>query len=193
MPKPNPDYPLTLDVEYPASLSRLLIFVKWLLVIPHFLVLMVLGIGVYITLLISWFAVLITGRYPQGLFNFMVGAQRWGARVSAYLFLLTDRYPPFSMADDPSYPVRLQFPRPERIHRWSPLLNWLLVLPAAIAAMFVFLIGYVALFVGWFAVLILGRLPQGLFNTIVVMMRWSVRLTAFQYWMTSKYPPFVWA
>jgi hypothetical protein len=189
----NPEYPVRLDVEYPDRLSRLLIFVKWLLAIPHFIALFVLGIGVVAVWVVSWFAVLITGRYPEGMFNFMVGVMRWGARASAYYLLLTDRYPPFSLEDDPSYPVRLQVDYPQHIARWRPLLNWLLVIPAFIALYVFLLIGYVAVVIGWFAILITGRLPQGLFNAVVVWMRWTVRINAFSYWMTERYPPFVWA
>ena len=74
---PNPPYPVRLDIEYPDSLSRLLIFVKWLLAIPHFIALFFLAIGAYVVLIISWFAVIITGAYPEGMFNYMVGVLRW--------------------------------------------------------------------------------------------------------------------
>ena len=72
--------------------------VKWLLAIPHYVVLLVLGIGALIVWIIAWFAILFTGRYPRSLFDYMVGVGRWGLRVQAYAFLLvTDRYPPFSL------------------------------------------------------------------------------------------------
>jgi hypothetical protein len=189
----NPAYPVRLEIEYPDHMSRLLIFVKWVLVIPHYLCLIVLGIGAYFGYVISWFAVLITGSYPEGLFNYMVGVMRWGARVSAYQFLLTDRYPPFSLADDPTYPVRLEVDYPPTVARWRPLVNWLLVIPAALAAAFMFLLAYLALFLGWFAILITGRMPVGLFNAITIGFRWSIRVNVFSYWMTAAYPPFVWA
>ena len=92
----NPEYPVRLEVEYPERLSRLLIFVKWLLAIPHFIALTLLGIGAFVAAIIGWFAVLFTGRWPEGLFNYIVGVMRWGARVGAYIYLLTDRYPPFT-------------------------------------------------------------------------------------------------
>jgi hypothetical protein len=189
----NPDYPVQLEIQYPARLSRLLIFVKSLMVLPHYVALLVLGIGAWIAWVISWFAVLFTGRYPEGLFNFMVGVMRWGVRVVAYQFLLTDQYPPFSLDDDPSYPVRLQVDYPPRIARWRPLVNWLLVFPASIAGAVIFLIGYFAVLLAWFAILFTGKIPQGLFNTIAVALRWSMRVNAFTYWMTEAYPPFVWA
>ncbi len=189
----NPDYPVRLDIDYPPRLSRLLIFVKGLLAIPHEIALVFLGIGAFVVYVISWWAVLITGRYPEGMFNFMVGVMRWGARVGAYVYLLTDKYPPFSLEDDPSYPIRVQAEYPPTIARWRPLVNWLLVIPAGIALSVLFIVGFVAIFIGWFAILITGRFPETLFNAVVVMMRWSLRVNLFHYWMTERYPPFVWA
>jgi hypothetical protein len=92
------EYPLTLQVEYDENLSRWQIFVKWLLAIPHYLVLAVLWIGASFAILIAFFAVLFTGKYPRGLFDYVLGVIRWTARVQAYsMWLMTDRYPPFSL------------------------------------------------------------------------------------------------
>jgi Domain of unknown function (DUF4389) len=193
MTTPNPAYPVRLDVDYPDRLSRLLIFVKWLLAVPHYIALFFLAIGAYVVIVISWFAVIITGRYPQGMFDYIVGFLRWGVRVSAYVFLMTDKYPPFSLADDPSYPVRLEIDYPERIARWRPLIHWLLVIPAAIAASLILLLAYICVFIAWFAILITGRFPQGMFDVVEIAFRWLMRVDAFQYWMTEPYPPFVWA
>jgi hypothetical protein len=92
---------LRLDMPYPdarTDLNRWLPLVKWLLAIPHYIVLFFLGIAAFVCVVIAWFAILFTGRYPRGLFDFVVGVGRWATRVSAYAFLLvTDRYPPFSL------------------------------------------------------------------------------------------------
>ena len=193
MTPPNPDYPVRLDIDYPPRLSRLLIFVKWLLAIPHYIAIYVLAIGAYVVIIISWFAVIITGRYPRGMFDFMVGFERWLMRVSAYLLLQTDRYPPFALADDPGYPVRLEVEYPERIARWRPLVHWLLSIPVFIALLVIGIIAYVAAFIAWFAILITGRYPAGLFNAVTVALRWNARARIYYYWMTEAYPPFVWA
>jgi hypothetical protein len=91
-----------LEIDYPdveRDLNRWLPLVKWLLAIPHYLVLIVLSVGVFFAVVIAWFAILFTGRYPRGLFDYVVGVGRWALRVQAYAFLLvTDRYPPFSLA-----------------------------------------------------------------------------------------------
>ena len=91
--------PAMMSVEYPPKLSRLLIFVKWLLLIPHLIVILLLAIGALFVLLIAFFAVLITGKWPQGLRNYMVGFMRWTTRVNAYWFLMTDKYPPFRLGE----------------------------------------------------------------------------------------------
>jgi Domain of unknown function (DUF4389) len=102
------EYPSTVDeqgvhleIDYPEAqrdLNRWLPLVKWLLAIPHYIVLVVLSLGAFVAVVIAWFAILITGQYPRGLFDFVVGVGRWWLRVQAYAFLLvTDRYPPFSL------------------------------------------------------------------------------------------------
>ena len=92
------DYPVRFDVEYPERLSRWKIFVKWILAIPHFIVLAVLQFIGFILVIIAFFAILFTGRYPRGMFDFVVGVTRWHWRVYGYAILLfTDRYPPFSL------------------------------------------------------------------------------------------------
>ena len=100
-PSTDEQQALHLDIAYPdvpQDLSRWLPLVKWLLAIPHYIVLFFLGIAAFVSVVIAWFAILFTGRYPRGLFDFVVGVGRWAVRVSAYAFLLTtDRYPPFSL------------------------------------------------------------------------------------------------
>jgi hypothetical protein len=92
-------YPLVFDVDYPERLSRLLIFVKWLLALPHYIVLFLflLGLVAYLAWIVAWWAILITGRFPRALFDFLVGLGRWNWRVQAYTNLLRDEYPPFSL------------------------------------------------------------------------------------------------
>lgn len=193
MTPPNPDYPVRVEIDYPARLNRFLPLVKWLLAIPHYLALWVLGIVALVVLVISWFAVLITGNYPLGMFNFLVGFERWRVRVAAYLFLQTDQYPPFSLDDDPSYPVRFRVDYPQHTARWRPLLNWLLAIPALIGSAVVGLIASVAVIFAFFSILFTKSYPQGLFSAVTIAERWAARVLIFSYWMTEAYPPFVWA
>jgi hypothetical protein len=100
-PSTEDEQSVHLEVDYPdveRDLNRWLPLVKWLLAIPHYLILIVLSVGAVFAVVIAWFAILFTGRYPQVLFDFVVGVGRWWLRVQAYAFLLvTDRYPPFSL------------------------------------------------------------------------------------------------
>jgi hypothetical protein len=189
----NPDYPVRLDVDYPPRLSRLLIFVKWLLAFPHYVVLWVLGIVAWVILVIAFFAVLITGRYPESLWGFLAGFERWRLRVAAYVLLQTDRYPPFSLEDDPAYPARLAVDYPDRIERWRPLVHWLLVIPAALVAYLIDVVAVFGVIIAWFAILITARYPQALFDLTLIALRWSTRVQIYAYFMVSPYPPFVWA
>jgi hypothetical protein len=89
------DYPIVFDMPYPRRLNRLLIFVKWILLIPHAIILTFLQYVVYIVAVLSWFGILLTGRHPRALFDFQTGCVRWTLRVNTYFFLMTDEYPEF--------------------------------------------------------------------------------------------------
>jgi hypothetical protein len=182
-------YPLRYDVEYPERLSRWKIFVKWLLAIPHFIVLYALGLVAYVMMVIAWFAILFTGRYPQGLFNFVVGVYRWNTNVNAYILLMRDEYPPFTMSAG-RYPVTYEVDYPERLSRWKIFVKWLFVIPNIIVLMVLLLAYYVTLIIAWFAILFTGRYPKGLFSFGVGVMRWNLRATAYTYLLRDEYPPF---
>lgn len=186
-------YPVQLEVDYPDRLSRLLIFVKWLLVIPQWIALMFVGVAALLAAVVSWFVVIITGRYPRGMYNFVAGMLRWGARVYGYMYLMTDRYPPFSLVEDAAYPVRLRFSYPEHVARWRPLLHWLLSIPVYVVVYVLGIVASVVAFLAWFAILILGRMPRPLFDVLCVHLAWQMRFTAYVYFMVEPYPPFAWA
>jgi hypothetical protein len=189
MAPPAPGYPLRYDVDYPEKLSRLLIFVKWLLAIPHFIILYALGLVVYVILVIAFFAILFTKKFPRGLFDFVVNVNRWNANVLAYYGLLRDEYPPFSW-EPGQYPVTYEVDFPEQLNRWLPLIKWLLVIPHLIVLLLVFLAAYVAWFIAFFAILFTGRFPGGLFNFIVGAIRWNYRVGAYLSLLRDEYPPF---
>ena len=167
--------------------------IKWLLAIPHYIALFVLAIAALVVIVISFFAVLITGRYPQGMFDFVVGVHRWGLRVAAYVLLMVDPYPPFSLDDDPGYPVRFDIDYPEQgVDRWRPLVHWLLIIPYAIVAYLIFYLVQILVFFAFFTILFAKTFPEGMFNICRVGLRWTARANAYEYWMVTRYPPFVW-
>ena len=96
---PSPQYPAQLEIRYHEELNRWLPLVKWLLAIPHYVVLFFLDIAAFVVVIVAWFAIVLTGTYPRGMFGFVEGVIRWNIRVTAYAFtLVTDRYPPFRLA-----------------------------------------------------------------------------------------------
>ncbi len=178
---------LSFDVEYPERLSRLLIFVKWLVAIPHFVILYFLGIAVAAVWFIAFFAVLILGRYPRGLWDFMMLYLRWTGNVYSYLSLQRDEYPPFG---DTPYPVQMHLTYPETLSRWKVLVKWLLIIPHLIVWSLVAFAAFIALVIAWFAILITGSYPKGLFDFVTGTYRWWYRISAYSYFLTDRYPPF---
>ena len=181
-------YPLTFDVDYPERLSRWLIFVKWLLAFPHYIVLMLYGIAYFVTLIIAWFAILFTGRYPRGLFDFAVGLFRWGARVNVYTNLLRDDYPPFGTGGD--YPARLEVEYPEQLSRWKIFVKWFLAIPHLIILYGYGILANAITFVAFFIILFTTSYPKALFDLVVGYHRWNTRVYAYVLLLTDEYPPF---
>lgn len=183
-------YPVTLEVEYPERLSRGLIFVKWLLAIPHWLIVGIFGYLVELTTFISWFAILFTGRYPKALFDLAVMYFRWNTRMLAYVALLRDEYPPFSGGENSEYPVRLSIEYPERLSRLLIFVKWLLAIPHLLILSLLGLVAFLVYVIGWFAILFTGRLPRGLFDFLVGYGRWGLRVNAYILLLRDEYPPF---
>jgi hypothetical protein len=182
-------YPLRYDVEYPERLSRWRIFVKWLLAIPHFLILYALGVVVEVILLIAFFAILFTKKFPRGLFDFVVNFYRWTMNVYAYVGLMRDEYPPFSW-EAGKYAVTFDVDYPEELSRWKPFVKWLLAIPHYIVLFFLYIIAFFLWALSFFAILFTGRFPRGFFNFIVGTIRWSQRVMAYVYLLRDEYPPF---
>jgi hypothetical protein len=209
--EPQP-YPVRIEGELDPNVSRWLWLVKWALAIPHYIVLAFLWLTVLVLTIVSFFAILFTGRYPRGIFDFNLGVFRWTWRVAFYSYaaLGTDRYPPFTLDDVPDYPARLHIEYPERLSRGLVLVKWwLLAIPQYILlGIFLGSSGYVAsrtepwgwgfqgglitslvIFAG-VALLFTGRYPLGLFDFVMGLDRWVARVGAYVLLMRDEYPPF---
>jgi hypothetical protein len=206
-------YPLRVEGELDDHLSRWLWLVKWLLVIPHVIALVFLWIALFVLTIVAFFAILFTGRYPRGLFDFNVGVLRWTWRVGFYSYsaLGTDRYPPFALADAADHPARLDVAYPQKLSRGLVLIKWWLLALPHYLVVGVFaggawagfnaagshgtwssgggLIGLMVLLSG-IALLFTGRYPRSLFDFIMGMNRWVFRVAAYVLLMTDAYPPF---
>jgi len=204
-------YPVRLDGRLEPGLSRWLWLVKWFLAIPHFVVLALLWCAAFALTVVAGFVILITGRYPRGIFAFNVGVMRWTWRVSFYTFsaLGTDRYPPFSLDPDPSYPADLSVDYPARLSRGLVLVKWwLLALPHLLLVGLLMggwygvqgglwwlglsgggLIGAIVL-VAAIVLAITGSYPAALFDVVMGLNRWCYRVFAYVALMRDEYPPF---
>jgi len=198
MPSP---YPVTIRGELTEPINRWLFLVKWLLIIPHLVVLVFLYIGLMVAWVISVFAILFTGRYPRGLFDFNVGVLRWSWRVGFYSYqaLGTDKYPPFSLAKKDDYPADLDVAYPEKLSQGLVLVKWwLLAIPHyLIVGVLQGGLGYRS--GGLLAVLVLvaavvnlftGRYPKDIWELVIGINRWGYRVTGYAVLVTDQYPPF---
>jgi hypothetical protein len=211
MDEPSP-YPLRLEGDLSPRLSRWLWLVKWALAIPHFIVLFFLWIAFFVLSVVALVAILFTGRYPRGIFDFNVGVMRWTWRVGYYSYsaLGTDSYPPFTLADVPEYPARLSVAYPQSLSRGLVLVKWWLLAIPQYLIIGVFtgaafagyngandgnwwygsgLIGLLVCIAG-IALLFANRYPRGLYDLVMGMNRWCFRVLAYAALMTDQYPPF---
>lgn len=185
-PVPAPA-PVLVAFAPPARQRRLTVAGRLFLVLPHLIVLAYLGVAAVVVAVIGWFGALYLGRLPRVAADFLPGYLRWQTRVYAYLFFLTDVYPPFSVRDC-AYPVRVTT-KPGRLNRWSVAGRLVLVLPAlVVAATVTDGIATVVLVAAWLIVLVSGRLPSSLHQMFAAFIRYQVRVIAYLGLVTSQYP-----
>ena len=184
-------YPVTFEADYVEQRSRLTTFFRLLLAIPHFIVLTVLGIGGFFAVVIAWFALLITGKWPQGLYDFTPGILRYYTRVTAYTWLLVDPYPPFSLAEEPDYPARLKVGPPlAEYNRLKVALRIFYIIPAYLIVYVMNIVLELAAIASWFVILVMGKQPKGLQDVIGLGVSYVARANALFLLVTETYPPF---
>jgi hypothetical protein len=203
-------YAARLDIDYPERLDRVTTFFRLIWIIPIAVILSLLsatgnetvisaagdrvvrtsgGISSGLALATA-LMIVFRVRYPRWWFDFARELTRFGARVGAYFALLTDRYP--STVEEQSVHLEIDYPDVERdLNRWLPLVKWLLAIPHFIVLVFLWLAAIVAIVIAWFAILFTGRYPRGLFDFVVGVGRWTLRVGAYAFLLvTDRYPPF---
>ncbi len=184
-------YPVTFEVDYVGRRSRLTAFFRLILAIPLMVWLYLYAIVACLAVIVAWFAIVLTGRYPEPLYRFVAGFTRTLARSTAYIALLSDPYPPFGGSDDPAYPVRMEFAGPlERYSRLKTLFRIILAIPVAVLRYVMNLLLEVGAVAAWFVIVFTGKLPRGLFDVMVLANSYTARSDAYLLLLTESYPPF---
>lgn len=185
-------YPISYEAE--AALegrNRLTTFFRYFVVIPWLIVAAIYGFVAQIAAVIAWFAIVFTGRYPEGIYNFNAGYLRMISRVNGFEYLLTDAWPPFGGDEASEYPVRVGIAPPlDQYSRLKTGLRFIVGIPVYLLAIVQAIILSVCAFIAWFAILFTGKLPEGLFNPIRSASAYLTRAAGYFLLLTEDYPPF---
>jgi hypothetical protein len=185
-------YPVTFEAGYPGSdRNRLTTFFRGIIAIPWFIVAGLYGIGTFFAAIAAWFTIVFTGRYPDGLYDFVAKFVRLSGRVTAFYDLITDEYPPFNGDPDNSYPVRIGIPPPQAEYdRVKTGLRFIVGIPVMLLAWVQGLIAAVIALIGWFSILFTGNLSEGLFKPLRSASAYGTRANAYLLLLTEDWPPF---
>lgn len=185
-------HPIAYSAAYEeGDRNRLTVFFRWLVLIPWAFVAFFYGIAAYLAVIVAWFALVFTGRYPQGLYDFNAGFLRFAARINGFAYLLTDEYPSFSGDDDPNYPVRLLVEPPkEEYSRAKAFFRIILLIPVLILSYVMsFILGIVG-FIAWLVIVFTGELPEGLYKPLRIASAYQAKALGFHMLITEDFPPF---
>ncbi len=185
-------YPVSYEADYAAEgRNRLTTFFRYIVTIPWAIVAAIYGFVAELATIVAWFAIVFTGSYPEGIYNFNAGFLRMISRVNGFQYLLTDEYPPFNGEDDPGYPVRVGVPPPlDEYNRMKTLFRLIIGIPVYLLAIVQALILGVCTLISWFAILFTGKHPEGLFEPMRGASAYTTRAAAYFLLMTEDYPPF---
>ena len=189
-------YPAVLTLDAPLKVARWRPLFAWLVALPHFVVSYVLNIVNSVLAVVGWFAILFTGRLPEGIAGVQCMCLRYSQRAASYAGFLFEPYPPFTFATTAADPgdlagMRIDYrPQLEDRNRVTVFFRILMVIPHVIVLMVLGIVTALAYIVAFFAVLITGAWPEGLRAFVVKVLRWTVRVQAYMYLLTDEYPPF---
>ena len=183
-------YPVEFDVEYPEEhRNRLTALVRLILAVPVMLIIALVSYGLFFLSLATALVILFRKKYPREWFDWQLAIARLSARINAYIGLLRDEYP--ATDDEQAVTLDIAYPEGEQLNRIMPLIKWLLAIPHYIVLFFLSLAALAVMVIAWFAILIVGRYPRGLFDFSVGVSRWSTRVGAYAFVLvTDRYPPF---
>lgn len=179
-------HPITLEVRDDLGRNRLTVFFRWLLAIPHWIVLMLWAVAAYLVAIVAWVVTLITGRMPGGLHNFQAAFLVYQNRVSAYTYLVADPFPPFGSGGD--YDVDLDVAPPEKQNRLTVFFRIILAIPALVLANVLMTLMQVLAFVGWFVALVTGKMPEGMRDLSAFCLRYYDQTLGYLFLLTPRYP-----
>jgi hypothetical protein len=181
------DHPISLVVEDDLQRSRLTVFFRLLLAIPHFIWLTLWGIAALVVWIIAWFAALFTKHVPAGMHNFLACYVRYQTHVYAYVALVADPFPPFG-GQEGTYPIDVRIAPPPEQNRWTVLFRWLLAIPALVVSYVLNYLLEILAFFAWFVCLALGRMPEGMRNLLAFTIRYHSQTQAYVLLVTDRYP-----
>jgi hypothetical protein len=181
-------HPIRLVVNDDLRRSRLTVFFRLLLAIPHLIWFVLWGIIALLALIANWFATLFAGRSPNGLHNFLATYLRYQTHVYAYVLLIADPFPGFG--GQPGYPIDLEVAPPERQNRWTVAFRIILAIPAYFIANIMQSLNRILAIFSWVVALIMGRLPEGMRNFAAFALRYEMQTTGYFYLLTQRYPSF---
>jgi len=183
-------YPVTYEADYLKERNRLTTFFRLIVAIPWLIVSYFYAIAALVVVVIAWFAILFTGRYPEGMYNFVGGVLRFTQRVNAFMYLQTDEWPSFGLKDDPNYPVRINFAPPAaKQSRAKAFFRIILVLPLLFMSYLFSLLLQGIVLVAWIAIVFRGYQPAAIHNALAYTMSWTTRFSAYAMLMRDEYPP----
>ena len=188
--QPMTSHPVVFSADYAERRSRLTTFFRLVLVIPHAIVAFAWSVAASIVVIVAWFALVFTGRWPRGMYEFLAGYIRYLTAVYGYMYLLTDAYPPFSGSTD-AYPVRVAVAAPrEHYSRVKALFRIVLAIPVLVINYAMQIVAQIGAFLSWFAIVALGRQPKGLQEMTALGLSYQQRSLAYVLLLTEDWPPF---